>query len=171
MITTDSELEMLDKDVSGIKIKIPEGNRDQDLAMLVNSANSPPSGRSEQRQSIDSLMAYIERIAQEKEDEAARRDSEARQAEERWQDRQEKRSRLSRRAHSVTRAISSSMKEAFNLVLRVLIGGMKVLESVSFIASELTFQTHYQVALKAIMLFITVGRCPSTLLRSVYSDR
>lgn len=158
-----SELQKLDQDVSGIRIEIPGGNRDPDLVRLVDSVNEPSRHSQEQyHQNITYLAEYIGRLAQEKEEEAKSKQDQAERAERLSRNRQEKRTRASQRLHRFARTIRSSMKKAFVLVLSVLKGGMKLLDSVSFIAAELTFQTHYQVAVKAIMLFITVSYLIST---------
>lgn len=154
----NSELQRLDQDVSGIRIEIPDGNRDPDLVQLVDSVNQPSRHTQEQyHQNVTYLVEYIGRLAQEKEEEAKSKQDQAERAERLSKSRQEKRAPASQRLHRFAKSISSSMKKAFILVLSVLKGGMKLLDSVSFIAAELTFQTHYQVAVKAIMLFITVS--------------
>lgn len=110
-----------------------------------------------QQHNIMTLMEYIEILAKSKEDAAKLAKQKEVDANKLREERQEKRPEFLRQVHRAAQIFRSSIKGALDFVLKVLIGGMKLLNSLAFVAAELTFQTHYEVALKAIMLFITVS--------------
>lgn len=151
------ELQTLYQHVSGIKIQLPDRNCEPELVKLINSANDPSHERKDQKSNIDLLQRYIENLAQQKDAKEQEKADKAKLNQKHSEDRQEERSPSSRKAHDIAKRISQSMKNAFSVVLAVLKGGMNVLSSLSFLAAEVTFQTHYAVALKAILLLITVS--------------
>jgi hypothetical protein len=151
------ELSSLSLQVSDINIKIPDSSSsDADLKALVSCANKPPTNAKDQKKSLDLLEAYFERVRQKESEKRKEAEDKAKKAEERRKERHSKRGTFSTKVAEVMRALAPSIKNVFDFVLKVLYGGLKVLEATVFITSELTFQTHYEVALKAVMLFITV---------------
>lgn len=170
-ITPNSELSLLSRHISDERIKVPGLIHDSCLVELVNRANESSNKREDQRESIDLLEKYLE--GKRRED-----DEERRVAEENGKKpggtKREKLKRLCcfpRNAHHdkpITQFITAppianpsiitrSMINTFDFVCKVLKGGLKALGTTVFIASELTFQTHYAVAIKAITLLITVS--------------
>lgn len=145
--------------MSDITITAPSSNSNPELAKLIETVNAKSAAgklRSSE-QNIKLLEDYLESWAQEKEKEEQAKKEQAERAEKRSQDRLEKLPPALRTLRIAGKSITASMKKAFFLVLDVLKGGIKVLESFMFIATELTFQTHYEVALKAILFLMTVS--------------
>lgn len=138
-------------------IKLPDSNDDPKLTELVNRTNNPSTTVEERNGTITMLGDYIERLAKDKIDKEETANQDRERVEKRWQEKQASRPSGLREVHRITNKISKSMKEAFSTVLEVLKGGIKVLDSLAFVAAELTFQTHYAVALNAIMFLITVS--------------
>lgn len=156
MTSKGREIQALSQSTSDITITVPSGNINPELAKLIQVVNnkSLTDDHGIRRRNIDLLEKYLEGWAKEKEvEEEQAKKEEAERAEKLSQDTQEKPyPRL-----KTLKLIASSMKKAFWLVLDVLKGGLKVLDALSFVAAELTFQTHYEVALKAILFLVTVS--------------
>lgn len=146
--------------MSNITIDVPKNNDDADLRDLVRCANEQPKTPSEGRGNLEKLGAYLEKMKQREADERKEASNKASEAEERRREKHEKRGKLSRKVYAAFKGLAAPVTTLFDFVSRVLRRGMTVLESTSFLAAELTFQTHYQVAVKAIMLFITVIPSP-----------
>lgn len=142
--------------MSGVDIKIPDGESDANLTALIKWANEPSGDRGDQRKHLDMLDTYLGKIRQKEDDNNNAATEKARQAEDRRRRKHQKYGAFSKTVYRIFRSLTIPIKNAFDFVLKVLYGGMKALEATLFIAAELTFQTHYQVAVKAIMLFITV---------------
>jgi hypothetical protein len=143
----DRELISLSRHVSTITINLPDSSENDDLRALVDNANKPPVNLRESQHNLDILQAYILSVRQ--------KETAKSQEEEGSKNKSKQHSRtLSERFHGLVEALSPSMKKVFDVVLKVLHSG--ILQAVTSIACELTFQTHYEIAFKAIMLFITV---------------
>ncbi|KAI7774064.1 hypothetical protein LA080_009425 [Diaporthe eres] len=144
-------------------------NDDPELAKLIQIANniSPSDTLPDLEKSIDVLEKYLESRAQKKVEEDQARNKEVERAEKLSQEREEALHPVAEKLKRASKIITSSMKKAFSLVLSVLKGGLKVLETLSFMAAELTFQTHYEVALKAILFLVTAYDSAVELTREI----
>lgn len=153
------EIQALSQRMSNITIMAPSNNDDPELAKLIQIANnmSPSDTLPDREKSIDVLEKYLESRAQEKVEEHQAEDKEVEHAKKLSDVREEGLYPVVKALKRASKIITSSMKKAFSLVLSVLKGGLKVLETLSFMAAELTFQTHYEVALKAILFLVTVS--------------
>lgn len=159
MTLKDREIQDLSQRMSDITITAPSSNDDPELAKLIQIANniSPSDTLPDLEKSIDLLEKYLESRAQKKVEEDQAKIKEVERAEKLSQEREEALHPVVKKLKRASKIITSSMKKAFSLVLNVLKGGLKVLETLSFMAAELTFQTHYEVALKAILFLVTVS--------------
>ncbi|KAI0884290.1 uncharacterized protein GGS22DRAFT_165292 [Annulohypoxylon maeteangense] len=149
-LENSTELSSLSLYVSTIKIKTPDRGSDNDLIALIKCANDPPRNHNDRKKNLELLEAYLKKVKQKDDDSKNEAAKKASQVEDR---RMEK--RQGSRIFNTIGSLVPSIKNTFNFVLRVLRGAMTVLEATMFIAGELTFQTHYEVAVKAVMLFIT----------------
>ncbi|KAI0844147.1 hypothetical protein F5Y00DRAFT_266875 [Daldinia vernicosa] len=155
-LESSTELSSLGLYVTDIEIKMPAPGSDIDLIALVKCANEPPENRHDQEKSLNMLRAYLEKVKQKQEHEKKEAAEKESQAQDQWRKKDQKRGPFRKKIHSILKEATPLINSAFDFVLKVLYGGMKALEATVFLAAEATFQTHYEVAVKAIMLFITV---------------
>ncbi|KAK7744039.1 hypothetical protein SLS62_010339 [Diatrype stigma] len=152
-------------DISPGDKKIPESSSDPALKALVQIANDPPKNHEEQQKSLDLLEAYLEQHKQKENEDSRKANDEAKQSKQKPRESRHKQLSFTKKTQKVFRTLNTSMKNLFRFVSKVLYSGIKVLAATAFIVSEVTSQTHYEVAIKAIMLFITVFYlccCPGT---------
>ncbi|KAI1458871.1 hypothetical protein F4805DRAFT_422887 [Annulohypoxylon moriforme] len=168
-LENSTELSSLSLYVSTINIKIPDRISDNDLITLIKCVNEPPKDHNARKKNIELLEAYLKKV-QQKEDDAKREATQkASQAEDRRKEERQKRGTFSRKVHDTFEKLVPSIKNAFDFVLGVLHGAMRTLEATMFIAGELTFQTHYEVAVKAVMFFITAYESAGDLTERIVS--
>ena len=149
------ELLSLQQYLADIPIEIPKTD-DTDLKELVKCANESPKTAEEGRETLKKLEAYMFK-ARQKETEEQKKTEDTRQTRESRWEKYDKGNMLSKKLHAAFRRLAAPVTTLVDFVSRVLQKGIKVLETTSFLAAELTFQTHYQVAVKAIVLFVTVS--------------
>jgi hypothetical protein len=122
------------------RIKIPGGKKNPDLESLMDSILT--TDRDQQETNLKMLNTYLEKWKNEQ-------DEKERKREEAENKKEEGRGPLSKTIHKVVKSLIPPMMKTFEFILYVL-------DKTIFIASELTFQTHYEVALKGILLLQTV---------------
>ncbi|KAJ4407659.1 hypothetical protein N0V82_009861 [Gnomoniopsis sp. IMI 355080] len=137
----------------------PDGVHSPELDSLVKSVENPPTTREDLLESIGNFGEYIKHM-EEKTTEKARSKREAKEH--------------AKRANELQRAtggISPSIKNTFKLIYTMLEKsakvGLKVAESTLFVADALTNGTYYQVAVKAILLFVNAYKKAKTLMNDI----
>ncbi|KAH6660286.1 hypothetical protein BKA67DRAFT_46966 [Truncatella angustata] len=144
-----TELSALHLHVSDITIKLPENSpENEELKTLVNYANDPPATVEDRKRSIEMLQTCLS-------DRKQREDDKVLEADQKQKGKQSQCGAFSTRLHGIIDSLTPQVTKVFEFVLIVLQGGVQVLQATAFLASEITFQTHYEVAIKAIMLFVT----------------
>ncbi|KAI0378641.1 hypothetical protein F5Y04DRAFT_283568 [Hypomontagnella monticulosa] len=166
-LENSTELYSLNLNISRITIEFPDNSSDADLKALIKCANNPPKDSQQQKESLQALGLYIEKLKLEEYEKRDEAENEARIQIERRRERHEKRGRISNKLHSIIRGLVPPIKNVLDFVIKILRGGMQALETTLFLASEITFQTHYEVAVRAIMLFITTYESAGDLTKRV----
>lgn len=158
MLTSIRALYSISVYMASVKIKLPENNNDPELAALVECANNPQASIQQLQEQVGTLKSYLDVIESRRLEKIRESDLKAEKAKREKEERERNRGKWSSKLHKIMEDLAPSISKAFGVILKVVGAGMKILETTSFIAAELTFQTHYEVALKAIMLFVTVCR-------------
>lgn len=151
---------MLRQNLSEPSIKTSDGDHSPLFDLLVDSANNPPVTRRELSKSIDNLGKYINSMQEDKKDDLSERKT-------------KEKTKQANKPLSTGRGISSSIKGAFEMVCTMLEKsakvGLKVAESTLFVAAAVTDGTYYQVAVKAILLFMDAFKSAKTLAEDIKS--
>ncbi|KAK1753649.1 hypothetical protein QBC47DRAFT_430486 [Echria macrotheca] len=147
----NSEWSTVKENIQKIKFEAFDSVNDPDLKALIKMLDTCKD-RDQQKANVEQLRKYLDK-----------KDREAKEAEQRAEEAKKKHHRqhprLSR-AIEGAKALAKPIMKTFGCLV-------EILDKTVFIASELTFQTQYEVALKAILLFRTAYQEASGLTEEV----